>query len=199
LTENQEKTLLQAIKDNMPQSDIVLLSDYAKGLLTASVTQKIIALAHQFNKKVLIDPKGNDYSKYKGAFLVKPNRKELEAVSGQSLDPSSENFLKDVASAARYVLKKNSIENMVVTLSEKGMLYVSSDASEAEIYLPTFAREVFDVSGAGDTSLATLGAALAAGAKIGQAMELANIASGIVVAKVGTATVSVDEIQEQLK
>lgn len=88
---------------------------------------------------------------------------------------------------------------MVVTLSEKGMLYVSSDASEAEIYLPTFAREVFDVSAAGDTSLATLSAALATDAKIGQAMELANMAAGIVVAKLGTATVSVDEIQERLK
>ena len=199
LTQEQESILLQKIKEKISHIDIVLLSDYAKGLLSETMTQKIIELAHQFNKKVLIDPKGNDYSKYKGAFLVKPNRKELEAVSGQTLDYSSENFLRDVATAGRYVLKKYSIDNMIVTLSEKGMLYVSADASETEIYLPTFAREVFDVSGAGDTSLATLGASLAVGAKIGQAMEMANIASGIVVGKVGTATVSVDEIQERLK
>jgi len=199
LTQAQENILLQEIESKMPQIDIVLLSDYAKGLLTLSLTQKIIDIANRFGKKVLIDPKGNDYSKYKGAYLVKPNRKELEQVSGQTLDTSSGSFFTDVVVAARYVLKKYSIENMVVTLSEKGMIYVSCDTAQPEIYLPTFAREVFDVSGAGDTSLATLGAALACKAEIGQAMELANIASGIVVAKLGTATVSCEEIKERIE
>lgn len=198
LTEEQETLLLEKIKVFMEKSDIILLSDYAKGLLSPIMTQKIIALSKRFSKPVLIDPKGNDYSKYKGAFLVKPNRKELEQVSGQTLDTSSESFLDDVIVAARYVLKKYSIENMIVTLSEKGMLYVSSDAQVSEIYLPTSAKEVFDVSGAGDTSLATLGASLATQAQIGQAMQLANIASGIVVGKVGTATVSIQEIEERL-
>ncbi|MBE6449095.1 MAG: D-glycero-beta-D-manno-heptose-7-phosphate kinase [Alphaproteobacteria bacterium] len=199
LTEEQQEELLLKLKGVLPSVDIVLLSDYAKGFLSTETTQRVISLCNQAKKRVLVDPKGSDYSKYKSAFLIKPNRKELEQASGCVLDVSSEIFLSDVSHAARIILEKYSIENIIVTLSEKGMLFVSSGADVQEIYLPTFAREVFDVSGAGDTSLATLGIALAANADIRQAMELANLASGIVVGKLGTATVSLNELKQALK
>ena len=198
LTSSEEENLLTQLKPEIEKSDIVLLSDYAKGVLSEHVTKKIIQICQKINCKILIDPKGTDYSKYTGSFLIKPNRKELEQASGRILDSSSPNFLQEVGNAARQVLNKFSIQNMIVTLSEKGMLYVPQDSSKEQIYLSTYAREVFDVSGAGDTSLATLGAALAVGADIRDAMELANTASGIVVGKLGTATVSADEIKKSL-
>ena len=198
LTHQEEQDLLNRLEVEIQKSNIVLLSDYAKGILSEFITKEIIQICKKTNHKVLIDPKGVDYSKYAGAFLIKPNRKELELASGCVLDPSDSDFLTRVGNAARQVLNKFSIQNMIVTLSEKGMLYVSSDSSKEQIYLSTYAREVFDVSGAGDTSLATLGAALATGADIRDAMELANTASGIVVGKLGTATVSVDELKKSL-
>ncbi len=198
LSETEENDLLTHIETKIETADVVLLSDYAKGVLSPSLTQKVIALCNRYGKKVLIDPKGADYSKYAGAFLIKPNRKELEQASGQHLDTADEDFLQKVALAARFILGKYKIQNMIVTLSEKGMLYVSQNPDVQEVYLATYAREVFDVSGAGDTSLATLGAALAGGAQIADAMHLANMASGVVVAKLGTATVSVDELRAQV-
>ena len=198
LNDEQEQKILNEVKERLSSCDIVLLSDYAKGLLSTSLTQKIISSAKSADKKVLIDPKGQDYSKYRGAFLIKPNRKELECISGYSLDPSSEDFFEDVSEASRYILKKYDIENMVVTLGEKGMFYISSNPSVKEIYLPTAAQEVYDVSGAGDTSLSMLGVALACDASIEQSMILANLAAGVVVGKVGTATVTVSEIEQML-
>ena len=197
LTFDEEQNLLSELQGEIKKADIVLLSDYAKGVLSEAVIKGIINACQKEGRKTLIDPKGADYSKYAGAFLIKPNRKELELASGCVLDSSADDFLKKVSDAAYQVLNKFSIQNMIVTLSEKGMLYVPQDPSKEQIYLSTYAREVFDVSGAGDTSLATLGAALAAGADIRDAMELANTASGIVVGKLGTATVSVDELKNK--
>ena len=198
LTQQEEENLLSRLEMEIQKSDIVLLSDYAKGVLSDFVTKEIIRICQKANRRTLVDPKGSDYSKYAGAFLIKPNRKELELASGLELDLSDSDFLTRVGNAARQVLDKFSIQNMIVTLSEKGMLYVSGDSSKEQIYLSTYAREVFDVSGAGDTSLATLGIALASGADIRDAMELANTASGIVVGKLGTATVSIDELKKSL-
>ena len=199
LSGEEERDLLAHLALQIEKADIVLLSDYAKGLLSKSVVAEIIKMCHAAGRKVLIDPKGADYSKYAGAFLVKPNRKELEQAAGVSLDPLANDFLSKVAGAARSVLRQHHIQNMIVTLSEKGMLYVPSDPNEKEIYLSTYAREVFDVSGAGDTSLSALGAALAAAASVRQAMELANTASGLVVAKLGTATVTNAELMQEIK
>ena len=197
LTKQEEEELLAKLSVEVEKSDIVLLSDYAKGILSDFIIKEVIQICEKAGRKTLIDPKGADYSKYSGAFLIKPNRKELELASGCELDTSNPNFLQQFGDAAKQVLNKFSIQNMIVTLSEKGMLYVSADASKEQIYLSTYAREVFDVSGAGDTSLATLGAALASGANMRDAMELANTASGIVVGKLGTATVSVDELKNK--
>ncbi len=198
LNELEEKELLTVVQKRLEKTDLLLLSDYAKGLLTPSFTQKVIALCTEKGVRVLVDPKGNDYSKYAGAFLIKPNRKELEGACGAVLEPSSPTFLGDLSNAAHQILDKYQIQNMIVTLSEKGMLFVSADRTEQEIYLSTYAQEVFDVSGAGDTSLATLGAALSVGANMRQAMELSNLSAGVVVSKIGTATLTADELKAQV-
>lgn len=174
--------------------DIVILSDYAKGLLSPKLCKTIISKCKTQNKKVIVDPKGTDYSKYSGAFLIKPNLKELSQATGKVFDTSSPSFLDDVTISARLLAKKIKVENILVTLSEHGMLYVPASHLKKPLHLPTKAKEVFDVSGAGDTVIATLGAALGAGFDIAYAMLIANTAAGIVVSKLGTATTTIDEI-----
>jgi len=200
LNEREKTALLVNVKKYINEVDCVILSDYDKGMLTPDATEEIIKIAKDAGKPVLVDPKGRDYSKYEGVYLIKPNRQELQDVSGgKNISLTSANLIQDVSVAAREVLDKYHIENMVVTLSEKGMLYVPRSPVKKEIYLPTIANEVFDVSGAGDTSIAMLAAAICCGATMEEAMTLANTAAGIVVTKVGTATVDKDEVVAMLK
>ena len=180
----------------IPQYDVVLISDYNKGLLTPDFTQYIIQTAIQHKKPVLVDPKGVNYHKYTGATLIKPNLKELSEVSHVSLSAETDEGLKEIYLTASALRQKHHAQNIVVTLGHKGMLTVTE---QGLLYIPTAAHEVFDVSGAGDTSLATLGAALATNTPLKQAIQLANIASGMVVAKSGTATVCLEELQEHLQ
>jgi len=168
--------------------DIILLSDYGKGVLTDTLTQEIIKYATKYDKKVLVDPKGSDYSKYKGAFLLTPNKKEAQIASGIDIDSSDTlefalKRLKDIA-ALRY---------SVITLSEDGIAILKDNSV---ITKPTVAREVYDVTGAGDTVLASLGFALCLQDDIEIAVEFANLAAGVVVGKLGSATVSLDEIED---
>ena len=177
--------------------NLVLLSDYAKGLLSPALCARIIAMCREKGVPVFVDPKGTDYSKYAGATLVKPNRRELEAALGEKVDLSQPDFADRVASAARRLAEKAGLVDVMVTLSERGMVYAPADGSQA-IHLATESREVSDVSGAGDTTIATLAAATAAGASVRDAMALANVAAGIVVGKVGTAVVTPEEILRNL-
>ena len=197
LTAGEERQLLADIECALAACDLVVFSDYAKGIFSTSFTTKAIALCRAAGKRVFVDPKGKDYRKYGGATLVKPNRKELESVCGVAFDPAAANFLDEVIHATRRLLTTCNIERAVVTLSEKGMVYVAREEEETA-YLPTEGREVCDVSGAGDTTMAVLAAARAVGAPFRQAMELANVAAGIVVGKVGTAVVTPDELQAAL-
>lgn len=176
------------------KADIVLLSDYAKGMLTRRLCKAIIDKCRKCAKKVIVDPKGTDYAKYKGAFLVKPNLKELSLATGMSFNPSSANFLADITNAARSLAKKIRTNGILVTLSEHGMLYVPASSSAKPLHLPTKAKEVFDVSGAGDTALAALGAALGSGLEMSESMQIANAAASVVVSKLGTATASLGEV-----
>lgn len=189
-----EKILIQAIKN----VDVVVLSDYNKGLLTPVTTQMIIKVCQKFNKPVIVDPKGSDYSKYIGATIVKPNLKEFSEATNKKYDPQHKDFFNSVKNNAQDLFIKYQIKNLLVTLSEYGMMFVPSDKNEDCLQIPTKAKEVFDVSGAGDTSLATLGAAIGSGIPIKDAMKLANLASGIVVGKLGTATVSAEELKASL-
>lgn len=162
--------------------EVVILSDYGKGGLSHTV--KMIDIAKMHNKKVLVDPKGSDYSKYANATIITPNRSEMRDAVGNWKD---ENDLENKANQLKQDLRLN---YLLVTRSEEGMTLF---ANETYNY-PTFAQEVYDVSGAGDTVIATLGLMIANNADITEAVEIANFAAGIVVAKLGTATVRKEEL-----
>jgi D-glycero-beta-D-manno-heptose-7-phosphate kinase len=167
--------------------DVVILSDYGKGGLT-HVT-KMIDAAKRHGKRILIDPKGDDYAKYRGATLLTPNRGEFREIMGKWKDET------DLAYRAEKLRDDLSLEALLVTRSEEGMsLFTAAGA----MHEPTRAREVFDVSGAGDTVIATLGLMLGAGMNMQDAVRIANKAAGVVVAKLGTATVTRAELAAAL-
>jgi len=169
-------------------SDVVILSDYGKGTLCD--VEALVAAARAQNKPVLIDPKGNDYRPYRRATLLTPNMSEFEAVVGRCRDES------EIVSKGEKLRAELELDALLVTRSEQGMTLLR--AGHEPLHLPTEAREVFDVTGAGDTVIATLGSALAAKQDLAQACRLANLAAGIVVGKIGTATASVAELQQAL-
>ena len=172
--------------------DVVVLSDYGKGVLTPQVTSAVIAAARAAQIPVIVDPKGSDYRKYDGASLVTPNLRELEEVTG--VDARTD---QDVERAATILFAHVNVDAVLVTRSEQGVSFVRRDS--AAIHLPTTAREVFDISGAGDTVVATLAGAMGVGIDPVRAAELANLAGGIVVGKVGTATVELRELLEVIR
>lgn len=168
--------------------DAVILSDYAKGVLRHSAA--LIQAARAAGKPVIVDPKGADFTRYQGATLITPNLAEFEAVVGHC---TSDAEIEERGIALRDALKLDAI---LITRSENGMTLLARD--HAPLHLPTRAQEVFDVTGAGDTVVATLGVAIAAGVALPDAVMLANVAAGIVVSKLGTATVSPQELQHAL-
>ncbi len=170
---------------------VVILSDYAKGVLTPRVTTEIIRLAREAKKPIIIDPKGRDLARYKGATYLTPNRKELSEMVGKHIGS-----VPDAEAAARPMLESQNISNILVKLGADGVCLVGKD--QPALHLHTKAREVFDVSGAGDTVAATLALALASGFTAEESAELANIAGSIVVGKVGTASVSRSELAHEL-
>jgi D-beta-D-heptose 7-phosphate kinase/D-beta-D-heptose 1-phosphate adenosyltransferase len=183
------KTLLEEkVADQLGQHDLLLLSDYSKG--TLSDVQNLIVLAKKQGKAVLVDPKGTDFERYRGATLLTPNLSEFEAVVGECKTES------DIVSKGQELLEKLDLEAMLVTRSEQGMTLLRRN--HEEFHLPTQAREVYDVTGAGDTVIATLALAIAAKAEYTQASALANIAAGIVVGKLGTSTVSEAELLAEI-
>lgn len=189
-----DEKLLMDIKNNIEsaiaKSDCVIISDYNKGLLSFELTQHIITCAKKLNKFVLCDPKGKDYSKYKGSTLLTPNKKEAQEASNiQITDKQS------LIQAGMYLKNKCDLTHSIITLSEDGIgIFESNDM----IQIPTKAREVFDVTGAGDTVIATLGFALSSGCDIKNACEFANIAAAVVVGKVGSASATHSEIMQYM-
>jgi len=173
----------------LAEVDVVVLSDYAKGTL-ADVAE-LIADARAAGKPVLVDPKGSDYRPYRGATLLTPNLSELEAVVGPCPTEAA------IVTKGERLRSELQLQALLVTRSEQGMTLLQP--GHAPLHLPTQAREVFDVTGAGDTVIATLAAALAAGQNLAHAARLANLAAGIVVGKLGTATVSPAELQRALR
>jgi rfaE bifunctional protein kinase chain/domain len=167
----------------LPDCDLVVLSDYGKGGL-AHIAQ-MVELARSAGKRVLVDPKGDDYSRYAGSTLVTPNQSELRAVVGRWRDEA------DLTARAQRIRSELGLEALLLTRSEDGMTLYTTDGHRS---VPAQAREVFDVSGAGDTVIATLAVMLAAGIDLWEATKIANLAGGIVVGKLGTATVSFDEL-----
>jgi rfaE bifunctional protein kinase chain/domain len=174
---------LATFESLLPNNQAVIFSDYGKGALTH--VEKMISIARSAGKIVLVDPKGMDYSKYRGASMITPNRSELRQVIGKW---SSE---EDLTQKAQNLREKLDLQALLLTRSEDGMtLYTSSGVEHVKAQ----AREVFDVSGAGDTVIGTMAVAMAAGWSLSKAMALANRAGGIVVGKLGTATISWEEL-----
>ena len=186
--ENQN-FIINAIKNAIPNADAVVISDYNKGLCNSVICKTAIDTSRKYNKIVIIDPKGDDWEKYRGATLITPNLKELTDISGVKVDNSD----KIVHSAARNVLNRYNLEAILVTRSEKGMSYINAKTDED---MPTEAKEVFDVSGAGDTVVATLAASLAAQLPLFDSIKLANKAAGVVVGKIGTSPILISELEE---
>ena len=191
----------RAVRSCLAKTNVVLFSDYAKGFLTSGTCRKIISLCKEEGKLVVVDPKGTDFSKYSGADFVKPNLKEFCDAVGRVFDPKRPDFRRDVVPAALNLMRDCSIGGMMITLGEYGMLYVpsntKSDLSNV-FYVPTKAHEVYDVSGAGDTSLAAFGATIGTGADVETAMAIANAAAGIAVTKIGTSSVSMKELEPEV-
>lgn len=182
-----DETLAQCLSDfeqQLSSANVVLLSDYGKGGLRH--VSQMIALARGHNLPVVIDPKGSDYSRYRGATLITPNMKEFEAVAGKSESEA------DFSAKGHALLKELELEYLLVTRSEKGMSLFCQDGQQ--INSPAKAIEVYDVSGAGDTVIAIIALALVSKLTVEEKLELANTAAGIVVGKLGTATASIDEV-----
>lgn len=175
---------LAEFKARIAESDIVVLSDYGKGGL-AHITS-MIHIAREAGKPVLVDPKGDDYVRYAGATMLTPNRSELRQVVGKWTDEA------DLLRRAQQLRGALSLDALLVTRSEEGMTLFGADGA---VHEPAAAREVYDVSGAGDTVIATMAVMLASGVGMSDAMRIANHAAGIVVGKLGTAVVDLDELR----
>ena len=172
---------------NIAKTDLIIVSDYGKG--TVFNARKLIQSARKLKKKILIDPKGKDFTKYKGANLITPNKAEFENIMGKV------GSKRDLVNKAKKMLEHLNLESLIVTLGSEGM-YVLTKSNKKIIgdFINAYPQEVFDVSGAGDTTISALGAALSEGNDIFSAAEFANLAASISVSKLGTSTVSKDEV-----
>lgn len=179
--------IVRAAQEKMPVCGAVIISDYAKGVLRPDVIQAVIDAARKHNIPVIVDPKGTDYTRYQGAFAVTPNRKELFDITGMTADSDDA-----VVTAARTLAVQAGLGHIVVKRSEDGISVVTE--KDDPVHIKALATDVRDVSGAGDTVVATLAAALAAGATLADAARVANEAAAIVVAKPGTSVVRADEM-----
>lgn len=181
--------LVADFQQHLEQTSVVVLSDYAKGCLQQP--QSLIKAARRLNKPVIVDPKGTEFEKYRGATLLTPNMSEFQAVVGECHSDT------EIVRKGQELIQRLQLEALLVTRSEHGMTLIQKDTEE--FHLPAKAREVFDVTGAGDTVVATMAASLAAGMSLKESCILANAAAGVVVAKLGTSTVSIQELQEAVR
>lgn len=191
LDEADSQRLVENLGDLLRDIDLVIVSDYSKGCLTEHVLQQVFSEGIRFDKPVLVDPKGKDFSKYHGAFMLTPNRRE--AADACKLDETHENMTNV---AGDHLLEIFGFDNVLITESEKGMTLFRLDS--APLHFDAIAHEVFDVTGAGDTVIATLGVALAAGLDVAKAVETANIAAGIAVGQIGTSAVTIDHLTNKI-
>ena len=178
--------IIKAIEKDLFVTDMIILSDYGKGVISDKLSQAVIQLAKEKGIRVLVDPKGTDYSRYRGAHMLTPNKKEASEATGIPIvdDESLERAL--------LALKEQcALDRSMITLSEDGLAIYDGEVKR----FPTVAQEVFDVTGAGDTVIASIAFALSAGLSIEETARFANLAAGVVVGKIGSATVTLDEIE----
>jgi len=192
ISKEVEDKIIAKVKECISRVSALILSEYNQGIMTDRVIKESIAIANEYKVPVIIDPRGNDYSKYKGATVVTPNKKELETLVGYEIEEEGE-----IYSASIDIMEKCGIDNLLVTRDKDGMSLVSAQSSLCHI--PAKARSVFDVSGAGDTVITGLALAIANGEDMYTASFIANVAAGIAVGKAGTATVTIEEIKKELR
>ncbi len=191
LTETEELSVLRRVKDVIENVDAVVLSDYAKGCLTHTLVASVIAEAKRHGKIVLVDPKSRDLSKYSGATLLTPNL--TEALLAAGIENGGEEMAEE---AAGKILTQSSVDSLLITLGEHGMKLFQPGAES--VHFPSMARQVYDVTGAGDTVVALLAAALGSKADMHSAIAFANIGAGIAVEKVGTTVVGIGELRSAI-
>jgi D-beta-D-heptose 7-phosphate kinase/D-beta-D-heptose 1-phosphate adenosyltransferase len=194
LSPEKQQEVLNLAKEALKSCGVVVLSDYGKGVLTPSGVEDIIAAATKAGRPVIVDPKGDNFTRYRGASLITPNLRELAAATRMPVSSNEE-----IASAACTIIASCGVDAVLVTRSVDGMTLVRSSAKKTPYHFAGEAREVFDVSGAGDTAVATLAAAVAVGVDLSVAARLANTAAGISVGKAGTAVVYASELLGALR
>jgi D-beta-D-heptose 7-phosphate kinase / D-beta-D-heptose 1-phosphate adenosyltransferase len=185
-----EKKIFEIVESNISNYDVILLSDYLKGVLTKKLCSSIINLCNAKDVKLIIDPKGNDYSKYKNAYLLKPNLKELEVTTNRKIET-----FEDIRNATHSLKKELNINSLIVTMGDKG-IFISDKTDKV---CTTISNNVFDVSGAGDTVFASIGVCLANGYSIDLACKFANSAASLVIRKFGSETTTIEEVIKNLK
>ena len=187
ISKESQTKIVENFKKNIASYEMIILSDYGKGVLTNELTRTLIDIANKANKKVLVDPKGENYKKYSGAYLLTPNKKE--AIEASNINIKDEATLLE---AIQKLKDECSLAIGLITLSEDGIAIYDDELRTH----PTVAREVYDVTGAGDTVIASLGFSLACGCDIDKAVKFSNLAAGVVVGKIGSATATLNEIIE---
>jgi D-beta-D-heptose 7-phosphate kinase/D-beta-D-heptose 1-phosphate adenosyltransferase len=192
LEQREENLVWKKLEKVLDLANVILISDYAKGLLTESILSRLITAANEQGISVLVDPKGKDYQRYTGATLLTPNRGEAAQATG--LEPDSQNL---VEKAGQKLLENLAINSVLITQGEDGMTLF--ERGQNPYHLSSLARQVFDVTGAGDTVIATLATALASGANLRGAAALANVAAGLVVEQIGTTSITLDNLKNHLQ
>jgi D-beta-D-heptose 7-phosphate kinase/D-beta-D-heptose 1-phosphate adenosyltransferase len=187
--------ILKFVRENIKRMDVVILEDYGKGVMQPFLLKEIVRLARKHQKPVLVDPKEKNFIYYQGVTCITPNRSE--AYTGYERTHGSFYKTPDLETVGWGLMNKLKLESVLITLGEDGMALFEKKKKLTKV--PTAAREVYDVSGAGDTVIATLALALAAGAKMQEAAKISNLAAGIVVGKLGTATVTPEELEEAIR
>jgi D-beta-D-heptose 7-phosphate kinase/D-beta-D-heptose 1-phosphate adenosyltransferase len=187
--------ILKFVRENIKRMGVVILEDYGKGVMQPFLLKEIVRLAKKFKKPVLVDPKEKNFVYYQGVTCITPNRSE--AYTGYERTHGSCYQTPELETVGWGLMKKLKLDSVLITLGEDGMALFEKNKKLTRV--PTAAREVYDVSGAGDTVIATLALALAAGAKMQEAAKISNLAAGIVVGKLGTATVSPGELEEAIR
>ena len=191
ISELEAEKVFKKIEKIIVKSDIVIISDYAKGFLVEKLLLRLITKCKKEKKKILVDPKGKDYTKYKGATLLTPNKKEATDACGLEEGESDA-----VEKAGKILLENISTESVLITQGEKGMTLFQNDGSNHRF--DALARKVYDVTGAGDTVIATLAVAIGAGLDFFEAAKIANIAAGLVVEQIGTTAITQKMIEDEL-
>ncbi|HEY0427874.1 MAG TPA: D-glycero-beta-D-manno-heptose-7-phosphate kinase [Pyrinomonadaceae bacterium] len=192
ITESEAETVFEKLEGFLEAASIVIISDYAKGLLTQNLLTRLIKSAKEKNKLILVDPKGKDFSKYKGATILTPNRREAAEATG-----FDENGNDLVNKAGKKLLEDLSLEALLITKGEKGLTLLQKGGET--FHLEASARNVYDVTGAGDTVIAGFGVAVAAGADYLDAAKFANLSAGLVVQQIGTTAISLEMLQSEIK